>query len=156
VKRPGTFRKVAAVVSSVLLAAGFICYQAGAFNRFIAPTPPETSMSSSKYKVLDLHGKFDGYFTPPASATTPQPLTIMASSKSAIVVNPPPATKSAPTIIGGSKSFFPQPMQVDLGKTGGQPPPATAQQPPPPATKPEPTIMPSSKSGYHRPFRIIP
>jgi hypothetical protein len=96
-KRSYTLLKVAAIVSSITLVAGFICYRAGAFDSFLRPAvqpiEPQSSPRSQEHSP-------DG--------------PIMSSSKSIILSNPsmpskpdseppspskPPAPENTPRIV---------------------------------------------------------
>jgi hypothetical protein len=116
--------KAAAVGCSVLLAAGFVSYRAGAFDSFLRPTPapvdsdPAPAADATPTPATD----------PPAAQNPLTPPVILYSSKSGAIVTPPapsvgPSTTPAqkpPTFIGGSKSIAPL-----------IPPPPTSQSPNP-------------------------
>lgn len=105
--RPNAMLKVAAVGCSVLLAAGFVSYRAGAFDWLNPPPPAESTPGPSDEAVT----------APPAGPTEATsellPPAILYSSKSGAIVPPPaPATggnKSSPppAFIGSSKSLAP-------------------------------------------------
>jgi hypothetical protein len=126
VKQPNPLLKLAAVISSVLLAGGFVAYRAGAFNSLMEPSPqPADSESSPTSAVGD-------------EPTGEQPaLTIMPGSKSAII--------GGPTLVDDSMNPPDKRARV-LGLPDAKPP-ATSQQPPPGTTKPaRRTIMGGTKS----------
>jgi len=107
VTRPNAILKAAAVGCSVLLAAGFVSYRAGAFE-WLSPPPPAESIPSAAEGAVT---------APPAAPTeaTPElvPPAILYSSKSGAIVPPPaPATGAStssppPQFIGSSKSLAP-------------------------------------------------
>jgi hypothetical protein len=89
--------KVGAVASAGLLIAGFVCYRAGAFDRYVA--------DEKGAEIVPLQEQ------PPAGATGSDPL-LMSGSKSDRVITPGPATPAEgkpklPAYIGGSKSLAP-------------------------------------------------
>jgi len=136
-KRPHVLLQIVALISSGMLAGGFVSYQAGAFSRLTAPreqpaqpagTPAveekpsdgggapsaPTIMSSSKVGTITFIGKL----TPPS---TPEPQPPAATE-------PPPGTpKPMPAIMLGTKSA---PIFV--------PPSGTSKPEPPPPTPPQP------------------
>jgi hypothetical protein len=144
VKQPNSLLKLATVVSSVLLAGGFVAYRVGAFNSLMGTSAsPADSESSPTSTVGD-----------ESTGEHPAP-TILPGSKSFVISSPtlvqddtpadakPPATtKPVRIIMSGSKSIFiPSPNAPDTR------PPATSQQPPPGTTKPaRRTIMGGTKS----------
>lgn len=101
--RQPTFFQVAAVTSSLLLAAGFVFYRAGAFHpnpgpdaAFAADIPTANSpavMSSSKYITV---------------TTAPASRELMSSTKSRVLITPAPTTPAAEppsrVLFSGSKS----------------------------------------------------
>lgn len=113
VKYPKALLKVAALVSSVLLAGGCISYHAGAFNRLLAPgsraektaaseqPPPDSAqpapaiMSGSKSFMPSGLKSIEG-LTPEGTSPT-----------STAQQSPPETTQPTPTIMGGSKSSYP-------------------------------------------------
>jgi hypothetical protein len=102
VNRTTVLLKLAAVSSSVLLVAGCISYQTGAFDRLLAskrPTDPQSSPNGEQAT--------EGKST---AATNPS--------------SPPAPTQSEPAILPGPKSFYPRPL---LGLTPAEQPPATPQ-----------------------------
>jgi hypothetical protein len=121
-KQKKTLLKVAVILSSALLVAGFVAYRAGAFNEWLAP-PPSGSIENE---------------TPgPNGEAVEQeqlvPPIVMSGSKSALPATtlvPPQSSSGGSTIIGGSKSLAPLiPASPPPQQAGSQPP---AQQ----ATKP--------------------
>jgi hypothetical protein len=101
--------KAAAVGCSVLLAAGFVSYRAGAFDSFLRPAraPVEPDPAPA------VEGTPAGQ---PAPETLPDPPAMLSSSKSIILAPAPksspggpaaPPAQPAPPIIGGSKSLAP-------------------------------------------------
>jgi hypothetical protein len=131
-QQPHFLLKLGAVVSALLLAGGFVSYQAGAFNWLTKPSatqPADSIPGGSKSKVL---------IAPTSSDTTDnQP---PATTQQA----PSDTTSATPTIIGGSKSLFPA-GQFNQTKPADQTP--TTPQQPPPDPAPKPIIIPSSKAG---------
>jgi len=143
-KRPHVLVQVAAIASSLLLAGGLISYRAGAFNRFIAPSPVPADPADTP----------SGEEQTSDGATQPD-LAIMSSSKSATIsftgkVSRPPSQKTEapqqpapdpepakpPTIMYGTKAPA---TPVDLGLPGlGNPPGGTPSQPPAPPPSPKP------------------
>jgi hypothetical protein len=129
-KRPQVLFQVAALVSSGLLAGGFVSYQAGAFNRLTAPReqpadPPSTPAVQEK----------------PPDAGTPTRPAIMSSSKSMIIhVAPPTADTPQPqppaaTELSPPATPKPMPIVIPSPKSGPifTPPAATNKPEPPPA-----------------------
>jgi hypothetical protein len=140
VKQPHVLLRLVAVASSVLLAGSFISYQAGAFNRFMAPSAPASESASDSTSETYSHSLKLTDAEAPHTPELPQfqgrmgdPITIMSGTKSFsappdlllpraaydITIGPPAATPRAPSL--------------------GSPPPSAA---PPP----NPTIMGGSKS----------
>jgi hypothetical protein len=150
-KEPFAPRKVAAVVSSSVLIAGFVCYHSGAFSRRMAPGPQPADPSSSPAAGGPSFSNFEPRTTDP----TP---TMMSSTKSFTMgtfnftvslrlrdelsgstqLAAPPATEKPLTMMSGSKST----TLNFSGKFSG-----SFQPPPPSGTQKTPTIMPSSKVG---------
>jgi hypothetical protein len=103
VTHPNAILKAAAVGCSVLLAAGFVSYRAGAFDWLNPPPNAEPTSTPPAESVT----------APPAEPTQAKselvPPAILYSSKSgAIVPAPAPSTGApSPAIIGGSKSIAP-------------------------------------------------
>jgi hypothetical protein len=145
VKQSKPLLEVAVVLSSVLLVGAFVCYRAGAFNRFLASTqasaqPADSENNSTLEEALFGSSKSDRILRPPASqtpaGTTQQDPAIMYSSKSMILSGPPSAgtksapppaagtTPAAPTILPGSKSspLVPLPGPPPPEKKPTQPP----------------------------------
>jgi hypothetical protein len=104
VKQPNFLRKVAAVVSALLLAGGYVSYRAGAFKPVagLITRPADAGngstsevMSGTKSSFIFTGQSPDTTTTPPPAAEPPAP-TIMYGTKSAPVdVLPKPATPSA-------------------------------------------------------------
>lgn len=103
--RPNAILKAAAVGCSVLLAAGFVSYRAGAFDWLNPPPVAEPTLTPSEESVT----------APPAESAPAKselvPPAILYSSKSGAIVPPPAHSTGAPSspapIIGGSKSLAP-------------------------------------------------
>jgi hypothetical protein len=100
VKRPSAALKLAAVASSALLIAGFVCYRAGAFDWPGRPASPAVEPASAP-----------GESPPDATAQQPaDPLVtdaMLSGSKSAIFVVPPGQTAGSPPAGGGSTVVLP-------------------------------------------------
>ncbi len=100
-KPPRPWVKAAVVGCSVLLAAGFVSYRAGAFDSFLRPTPAPVEPDPMPTSTAE-----------PASAAPAEPgmdAIIFSTSKSIIIapVSPPGSTTVAPkppATLGGSKS----------------------------------------------------
>ncbi len=134
-KQPRFLLKASAVVSSLLLAGGFIAYRAGALD-WISPQSKPAVLGGSKSKVLMEPAKTDSQNASPAVGDKPSDAskTVMSGSKSLFVgENPytvgigpyeppkqaPPDTKKPPAIFYGSKSAPVLPPDLPL------PPPQT-------------------------------
>jgi len=117
-KKQTSLVKIAVVASSVLLAAGFICYRAGAFNEIKFPagiqgqpvnSPPsaeagETVVDAAKSaEVVREAGKSDEVALKPVLIDAHKSATIMSGSKS-LIITEAPIRSGTLTIIGGSKS----------------------------------------------------
>jgi hypothetical protein len=116
VNKPSVLLKLAALASSVLVAGSFISYQAGAFNRLLAPRAA-TSESASDTPVTIMSGTKSRIFS---SATSNAPdtfstsgayqlsLTISPDDPSSPPPDPPPTppngTSAEMTIMYGTKS----------------------------------------------------
>jgi hypothetical protein len=128
VKQPNTLLRLAAVASSVLLAGSFISYQAGAFNRLLAPSaPPSESPSGS---------------TPEASG--PGPVTIMSGTKSRIFDRAPPYGPD-PSSAGGAYQ-----LSLSISPDASNTPPPAPPPTPPNGASAEKTIMYGTKSPQFR------
>jgi hypothetical protein len=130
--------RIAAIGSSVLLAAGFVAYRAGTFGWFNNASAEPVEAGS---KPADSGGQ------PP----TAEPL--FYGSKSGIISDPalvtdgPLANKQAPAPkMSGTKSFAPA-IIIGGPPTQDAKPPAQTQAPAAPAKQPMPTIMLGPKSG---------
>ena len=162
--KPPLLLRLAALACSVLLAAGFVCYRAGALgwltpntaspadpgsNPPPAPTPPKPTMMSGT-KALNPSAFIDG-ITPAGTVTldllqTPSPASkqpgktfmIMGGPKSDLVFD----SRSPPPIL------FQDLFREKTSPASGPPPaiPPTAKQPAPPIT-----IMSGSKSSIFEP-----
>jgi hypothetical protein len=137
VKRAPFLLRIAAIVSSVLLAAGFVAYRAGAFGWF----------NNSSAEPADAGSKPAGAKGQPPAADP-----LFYGSKSGIISDPalvtdgPLANKQTPApIMSGTKSFAPA-IIIGGPPTNEGKPPAQAQAPPTPAKQPTPTIMFGPKS----------
>jgi hypothetical protein len=118
VKQPHALLKVAVVVSSVLLAGGFVAYRAGAF-RSLWGTSAQTEgvMPSSKRQRIFLPTDKSQPVPPSAEAD----LTIMGGSKSdRIEFLDLPGTMEPPAIIGSPESIAPLIVPSSPGKKGAQ------------------------------------
>ena len=95
--------KPCAVVSSLVLAVGFIYYRAGAFDRWIKPDKSEVfknisgSLSSSKSGGIFVPDDYDLLIDNEKSPTPPAPK----------ANEPTKPTEKDRTIMSGSKSFLP-------------------------------------------------
>ena len=140
--RPRAALKVAAVACSVVLAAGFVSYRAGAFDWVRGPAPalPETPP-----EAIGTSPEAD-----PAVTVNPESPLFISGSKTAIFVVPPgaasappggtapaaPATPTtptqpkSPTFIGGSKSIAPLIPPTSPAPADGKSPPAQSASPP--------------------------
>jgi hypothetical protein len=125
---------VAAIVSSVLLAGGFVGYRAGAFDRFMAPAPRPADPGDSSAAEAS-----------PPNGVKPAPV-IMSSSKSIILGNntyevetgpAPPLAATEPTPPATSKPMvlFASPKS---GPIFSEPPGTSKAGSPPPAEQPKP------------------
>jgi hypothetical protein len=164
-QQPHFLLKLAAVVSSVLLAGGYVCYRAGAFDGLLGSTPTIGGVTP---------GSATSQQTAPVT-TQPAP-TIMYSTKSALLSGrtgtsdltktgipvPPPAPPRQPAaepkqsgpqiqvIMSGSKTLF-LPTQVPPlpNSSGVQPPPAPPQSPYS-TRQQKPMLLPGPKAGLIR------
>jgi hypothetical protein len=111
-KSSNALLKLAAVASSVVLLAGFVCYRAGAFRRLLQTDPPhaDSLMGSSKSKVLIV----------PPSPDTPSDRPPAPSQEPASR-----ATESKRTMMSGSKSSYVFSLQLE--DTEMAPPPSKSQ-----------------------------
>jgi hypothetical protein len=125
VKQPKTLLKIAVVASSVLLAGGFVCYRAGAYDWLMGTSSTATKelLPSSKVKQLLVVP-----VTPeqPASGTLQLPPAVMYSSKSGTIIPPATAQQPAsgttqlpPAVMTSSKSLILSPNHYTV-----TPPPA--------------------------------
>jgi hypothetical protein len=113
-KRSNAVLKVVAILSSVLLVAGFVCYRAGAFNDLLGtmPTPATAGPNYDPY-LYDGTSKSARIFIepasqPPVAGTTPSRPTYLGGSKSRTVFDPAPAAQAPPQpMMGSSKSLAP-------------------------------------------------
>jgi hypothetical protein len=102
VKRPNPILKLAAVVSSVLLVAGFVSYRAGAFDWVGKADSPAVESEPNPA---------DGASQSPAEGAPSE--AFISGSKSAIFVVPPSSappggsTAGSPPIMSSSKSIAP-------------------------------------------------
>ncbi len=149
--------KLAAVASSVLLMAGFVCYRAGAFHRLWESGAPADIASdpASDQGPLDAAPAGGTTVNGPGGGPIPDPA-LFYGSKSSIVFPKPTAAQqspsgtapSPPTILGGSKSVAPLIVSPPASTSG--------QQQAPGAAPTRPTILDGSKSGTIVPPRVIP
>jgi hypothetical protein len=96
-KPPRTWLKAAVVGCSVLLAAGFVSYRAGAFDSFLRPPPAPVDPDPASA------------VEPASTAESGKDATYFSTSKSIIIapVAPPASTTTtpkSPATLGGSKS----------------------------------------------------
>jgi hypothetical protein len=145
-----SLRKLAAVVSSALLIAWFVAYQAGAFNTLLPPRAGPGGSESSPTGNDRLDESSNRSVVLPG---TPPPTLKLTGRFNGKFATGQLDGKLDPTIMGGSKS----------GAIVLVPPPAPAEQPattappsPPKAPSSVPTIMGGSKTGYIRMPRILP
>jgi hypothetical protein len=147
-KRPHVLLQIAALISSGMLAAGFVSYQAGAFNRLLAPELPPAApgdtptaeekptddapqpdlaiMRSSKSGTLTFTGKLSGTFSPSPSQKT-------ADGAPPTKPEQPPADSKPPTIMMGPKSYGGPPINFnDPNLSLPQPPAPTGSSKPAP------------------------
>ncbi len=118
-KQKKALLKVAVILSSAVLVAGFVAYRAGAFNEWLAPRPAGS-----------IENETPGPNREAAEEEQLVPPIIMSGSKSSF---PPsaltpatPQTSGGSTIIGGSKSIAPlipasPPTQPQTGSQPNQP-----------------------------------
>jgi hypothetical protein len=148
VKQPNPFFKLVALATSILLVGGFVCYRAGAFNRFLAADAPPADPASwpilepNSVSTATESGTAAGE---PHNGLSPEQQILFYTSKSGTIVPPsaiadsPPATaEPAPTLMPGSKSLGP----IITGLTPATHPSSPAQ----PPAQTAPILMPGSKS----------
>jgi hypothetical protein len=97
VKRTRLLLRIAAVVSSVLLAGGFVCYRAGAFDRLIRTS---ANTASSSRQLLEPDGKGDNEQ--------------QSANVRSIPVAPSLDAQAQATLMSGSKSFSPSKIIAGL------------------------------------------
>jgi len=146
VKQPNSLLRVTVVVSSVLLAATFISYRAGAFDGLLE-TIELTAVAGST--PIRENRQSNGSQSRKISAEA-----------NLFQQRPPAGAKPAPTIMAGPKSFVPSIFRSGLIQAGtltpdlGIPilpvpvPPAQSPEAPPVTAKRRRTIMPGPKSGW--------
>jgi hypothetical protein len=123
VKTPTFLLKLATVVSSVLLGAGFVSYNAGAFDWLVEPSEQDVDAASNS--TLD------------AKASD--------SSQSGKAPVETAATQSAPTIMSGTKSFTPAAMVPTPFPPGAKADPGPQKQVSPTKQR-APVLMPGPKA----------
>jgi hypothetical protein len=154
VKQPNVFFKLGALGTSVLLVGGFVCYRAGAFNRFLAADAPPADPASNPALDPTLVSTATAGGT---AAGEPQNIStiehiLFYTSKSGTIIPPPavPTSPSAipdqgPTLMPGSK-FIGNVISVDQGSLSTTPPAAKPSSPGQPPARTAPILMPGSKS----------
>jgi hypothetical protein len=128
-KQPHVLLKVTAVVSSVLLAGGYVCYRAGAINGLLTTSsPPEQippEAAPTKQPSVGNNIPWDYTWIPSTTILqSNRPSPFLAGPKSAGIDFVPPSPKSSKTQL-----------------------PAAAQQSPPSTKQQKPAMLPSSKLG---------
>ena len=142
VKQPYFLLKLAAVVSSGVLAGGYVCYRAGAFDASIgfanrvgivapSPTPPQQ---------------------PTPASGQPAPI-IMSGSKSMVISSPAlvqDSSEAPPPPIPSDGPLPPLPVPPPSTPIGGNvPPPPPPVVPPPAPEQQTPTIFSGPKTGFN-------